>query len=218
MSTSNRRGTQSTVAEAQAGASLAWRAHPNYRFHKQNICAIILRMSTPVKISPTVARRLAITRQRLAGPRPSPDQEGFLDMLRDIGCLQLDPISAVARTNYLVPWSRLGVHDPAIQDELLFNDRSLFEYWAHAASIVLTEDFPIHGYMMHRYRTSDRPWVVRMREWMETNRDLFDHVMSAIRERGPVLSKDIEDIARGDWQSSGWTNGRNVSRMLDFLW
>ena len=43
-------------------------------------------MSTPVKISPTVARRLAITRQRLAGPRPSPDQEGFLDMLRDIGC------------------------------------------------------------------------------------------------------------------------------------
>jgi uncharacterized protein YcaQ len=176
------------------------------------------RMSTPIKVSPTVVRRLAVTRQRLAGPRPSPDETGLLEMVRDIGCVQIDPISAVARTNYLVPWSRLGVHDPAIQDELLFKHHSLFEYWAHAASIVLTEDYPIHSHMMHRYRTGDRPWAVRMRQWMDTNHELLDHVMSTIRERGPILSKDIEDKAHDGWQSTGWTGGRNVSRMLDFLW
>ena len=53
---------------------------------------------------------------------------------------------------------------------------------------------------------------------METNGELRDHVMETIRERGPVLSKDIEDKARDGWQSTGWTGGRNVSRMLDFLW
>jgi uncharacterized protein YcaQ len=175
-------------------------------------------MSKPIKVTPTTARRLAITRQRLAGPRPSPDEAGLLELVRDIGCVQIDPISAVARTNYLVPWSRLGLHDPAIQDKLLFKERALFEYWAHAASIVLTEDYPIHSYLMRRYQTGDRPWVIRMREWMEANRELCDHVMATVRERGPIMSKDIEDIARDDWQSTGWTGGRNVSRMLDFLW
>src|SRR5258707_889896 len=119
-------------------------------------------MSTPIKASPTAARRLAITRQRLAGARPSPDEAGLLETMRDIGCLQLDPISAVARSNYLVPWSRLGHHDLAIQDNLLFKERALFEYWAHAASIVLTEDYPIHSAMMRRYMLGDRPWAVRM--------------------------------------------------------
>lgn len=178
-------------------------------------------MKTPVHISPLAARRLAVTRQRLAGPRPSTDEAGLLEVVRDIGCLQLDPISAVARTNYLVPWSRLGVHDPAIQDNLLFKERALFEYWAHAASIVLTEDYPIHSAMMRRYHyymPSDHPRVVSIREWMKTNQELYDHVMSTIRERGPVLSKDIEDKAVDGWQSSGWNGGRNVSRMLDFLW
>ncbi len=175
-------------------------------------------MSTPIKISPTTARRLAITRQRLAGARPSPDEAGLLEMVRDIGCLQLDPISAVARTNYLVPWSRLGHHDPAIQDNLLFKEHALFEYWAHAASIVLTEDYPIHSSMMRRYMVGDRPWAVRMRAWMATNQELQDHVLDTIRERGPVLSKDIEDLAQSGWRSSGWTEGRNVNRMLDFLW
>jgi len=175
-------------------------------------------MSTHTKIPVAAARRLAITRQRLAGPRPSPDEESLLEVVRDIGCLQLDPISAVARTNYLVPWSRLGNHDMAIQDNMLFKDRSLFEYWAHAASIVLTEDYPIHSEMMRRYRTGDGSWAARMHAWMETNRDLMDHVLDAIRERGPVLSKDIEDIAQAGWRSSGWTEGRNVNRMLDFLW
>src|SRR6478609_2453269 len=102
-------------------------------------------MNTLVKVSPEVARRLAVTRQRLAGPRLSPDEAGMLEMVREIGCLQIDPISAVARTNYLVPWSRLGVYDPDIQDKLLFDDHAMFEYWAHAASIVLTEDYPIHS-------------------------------------------------------------------------
>src|SRR6478609_6884519 len=111
-------------------------------------------MSTSRKVTPEVARRIAVTRQRLAGPRPSPDEEGMIEVVRDIGCLQIDPISAVARTNYLVPWSRLGVYDPDIQDKLLFNDHALFEYWAHAASIVLTEDYPIHSALMRRYQAS----------------------------------------------------------------
>src|SRR5437660_181698 len=113
-------------------------------------------------ISLTTARRLAISRQRLAGPRPLPDAEGIMEEVRDLGCLQLDPISAVARSHLLVLWSRLGRYDPAHLDMLLWEERRLFEYWAHAASIVLTEDYPLHSRIMRNHATSDSSWAKRI--------------------------------------------------------
>jgi uncharacterized protein YcaQ len=59
-------------------------------------------------ISATTARRLAITRQRLAGPSSKPNADGILDVVRDLGCLQLDPISVVAPSHQLVVFSRVG--------------------------------------------------------------------------------------------------------------
>src|SRR6266545_5605645 len=94
-------------------------------------------------VSPTLVRRMAIARQRLAGPAQDPDRKGILEVIRDLGCLQLDPIRVVERSHLLVLWSRLGKFDPAELDTLLWEERQLFEYWAHRASIVLTEDYPI---------------------------------------------------------------------------
>ena len=90
--------------------------------------------ATPLTLTPTLARRLAISRQRLAGPPAPTTAPGLLDVVRDLGCLQLDPTNAVARSHLLVLWSRLGVYDPAMLDTLLWEERALFEYWAHAAS------------------------------------------------------------------------------------
>src|SRR5918999_2094526 len=99
-------------------------------------------------LSPETARRLAITRQMLAGPSPPATGAGLLELARRIRCIQLDPTNAVARTQLLVPYSRLGAYDPALLDRLLWHEKSLFHYWAHAASLVLTEDYPIHRRQM----------------------------------------------------------------------
>src|SRR6476661_9336077 len=122
--------------------------------------------TTPIArtLSPTEARRLAIARQQLAGPRPTPDAAGLLDVTREIGCLQLDPTSKVARSHLLVLWSRVGAYDPAQLDHLLWTERRLFEYWAHAASIVLTEDYPIHSYWMRQREGADTKWSRWVRE------------------------------------------------------
>ncbi len=142
----------------------------------------------------------------------------MLDLIRDLGCLQLDPTSAVARSHQLVLWSRLGPYDLADLDTLLWRDRSLFEYWAHAASIVMTEDYPVHRFMMRRFQTGESSWAKRVSEWLEKNAALRTAVLSQLREQGPLLSRQVEDISLQTWHSTGWTNDRNVSRMLDFLW
>ena len=103
---------------------------------------------TRVTITATQARRLAILKQRLAGPRPKPTPDGIVELIRDLGCVQIDAIRAVERTQYLVLWSRLGNYDPAHLDTALWEDKRLFEYLAHAASIVLTENFQIHSSQM----------------------------------------------------------------------
>ena len=172
----------------------------------------------PLTLTPTLARRLAISRQRLAGPPAPATAAGLLDVVRDLGCLQLDPTNAVARTHLLVLWSRVGVYDPAALDTLLWDERALFEYWAHAASLVLTEHFPVHAYMMRRHRKSGSPWSERITGWIETNAALRDHILDELRAHGPLPARTFEDRSVESWQSSGWTEGRNVGRMLDFLW
>ncbi len=169
-------------------------------------------------ISPVTARRLAITKQRLAGTRPAATPGGILEVVQDLRCLQLDPISAVARSHLLVLWSRLGGYDPADLDSLLWQERRLFEYWAHCASIVLTEDYQLHHAEMSRYGTGSSPSARRLHAWMTENAPLRDRILAEIERQGPLPSRHFEDEAVHDWPSRGWTGGRNVSRMLDYLW
>ncbi len=140
--------------------------------------------------------------------------------MRDLGCLQIDPISVVARSPLLVLWSRLGAYDPAHLDALLWRERKLFEYWAHCASIVLTEDYPIHHALMRHYVADDSPWSRRVRQWIKDNDTLRRAILTRIRRDGPLPARELAEdgIAPQAWVSTGWTSGRNVSRMLDFLW
>jgi uncharacterized protein YcaQ len=169
-------------------------------------------------LSLSLARRLAVSAQALAGECPPATPEGILNVARQLGCLQLDPISAVTRSHQIVVWSRVGHYDLAHLDTLLWRERSLFEYWAHAASIVLTEDYPIHRAMMLNYPPGETPWALRTRAWVEANDGLRQRILSEIREKGPLPSRHFEHEAMDNWVSTGWTNGRNVGQMIDHLW
>ncbi len=191
-----------------------------------------------IHLSTTLARRLAITRQHLAGAQPKPTPENILGVVRDLGCLQIDPINVVARSHQLVLFSRVGPYDMAHLDTLLWCERRLFEYWAHCASIVLTEDFPIHHALMRdylkanhqhfkadpskpaRFITSTSAWTNRARKWIRDNDKLRRTILSRLKREGALPSRAFAEdgIGTKHWVSTGWTAGRNVSRMLDFLW
>lgn len=169
-----------------------------------------------LSLTTSTARRLTLTAQRLAGPLPTAvTRNDLLQMVRALGCVQLDPLRTVERTHRLVLWSRVGAYSYSEFDALLWETRELFEYWAHCASIVLTEDYPFYSPMMRAY-----PWSDRTRAWIKENVALRRYILRAIKQRGPVLSRELEEAGLDPkaWVSTGWTSGRNISRMLDFLW
>ncbi|MCB0192544.1 MAG: YcaQ family DNA glycosylase [Anaerolineae bacterium] len=175
-------------------------------------------MSQSLTTTPTLARRLAIACQRLNNPKPAPTPDGIREVMQNLRCLQLDPIRAVERTQYLVLWSRLGPYDVKHLDTLLWEERSLFEYWAHAASIVLTEDYPLHQLRMRQFPLGGGTWNQRIRDWLAANESFRQHIIERLAEEGPLSSNKIDDLTVVPWESSGWNHNRNVGQMLSYMW
>jgi uncharacterized protein YcaQ len=129
-----------------------------------------------------------------------------LDAIRRMGVLQIDSISVVARSPYLVLWSRIGAYDPIWLDELLA-EGAIFEYWSHAACFV-----PIEDYGLYRRLMLDK--TDKTRVWMEAHPDALEHVLGHIRKEGPVRSAEF---ARTDGKAGGWWEWKPEKRALEHL-
>ncbi len=169
-------------------------------------------------ISLTTARQLAVASQQLSKPQKTPDSGAILAMIQQLGCLQIDPLNVVARSPLLVLWSRLGKYDVADLETLLWDDKHFWESWTHAASIVLTEDFPLHQSHMANYAAGDSNWEKRVRKWLKKNQPFRQYILEELAQRGPLLHTEMENRIVEPWPSSGWTNDRNVTIMLQFMW
>jgi uncharacterized protein YcaQ len=166
--------------------------------------------AAPLQLSIQRARELAIMGQQLDAKRP----RSILEVVRHQGFLQLDPTAAVAPTQQLVLWSRLGgSFDPAQLTHFLAQ-RKLFE---HRAYIWPIEDYPLLRARMDVWPDELGKYGRRIRTWLKDNAAFREHVLDALRTRGALRSRDIDDIAAKDWSSTGWTNKRNATQMLDWL-
>lgn len=160
-------------------------------------------------------RRLAVFRQYLTATQPA----SMLDLIRDLGCVQLDPIRAVERTHLLVLWSRLGNFDVAELARLRWQEKALFEYWAHAASMVLTEEYPVFNWGM-RQRQENQARKERYQKWFDGTpgfEELRQHILERLGQEGPLFSRDFDSQAKMNW-TSGWSSGRFINLLLDYLW
>lgn len=174
----------------------------------------------PLRVPPRAVRRLALRNQRLAGstPRRRPDEAALLETCRALRCLQLDPTSVVGRSHELVLFSRHGAFDVTRLERLAYGGRALFEYWAHEASLVLTEDLPLHRFEMRRWPVGGGAWVRRLLAWWDDNAPFRAHILARLDADGPLRAREIEDRSVRPWVSTGWTHARNVARMLDLMW
>ncbi len=176
---------------------------------------------TAISTSLECARRLAVTKQHLAGKLATGSaSEAILSVILDLGYVQMDPINVVAPSHVVVLWSRVGNFRLSDLDRLLWDEKKLFEHWAHAASIVLTEDYPLYYSMMRRYPESLSKswgaWKARARKWLPEHTELRKTILSELK-KGPLRLSEFESYVRTKRRADGWTSGSDVSTMLFHL-
>jgi uncharacterized protein YcaQ len=166
------------------------------------------------KISLQMARNVMLAAQ---GLDRLPDQPAVkadvLEAVRRMHLLQIDTIHVVARSPYLVLWSRLGDFEPEWLDELLA-EGALFEYWAHAACFLPIEDYPLY-----RRRMLDaidkKGWPIKWAvQWSQENPDIIQRVRAHLQENGAVRSADFENKNR---PSGGWWNWKEEKDALEAM-
>lgn len=139
-------------------------------------------------------------------------------MVRRLTCLQVDPTRAVERTERLVLWSRLGRYDTDLLRRLQEDRRTLVEYWAHEASLVLAEDWAIHQVLMRSWPPAGRRGYDSTREWLRANRDFRRSVLEQLRRSGPLPAAQIQGAMPVAYRSGGWNDGRSAGRLLELMW
>jgi uncharacterized protein YcaQ len=158
------------------------------------------------------ARRIAVRAQLLTGQRP-PD---LLTVVRQLTMLQLDPVSAVAPSADLVAWSRLGsAYEPKhLQGAVA--DRDLIELLAFLRP---AEDLALYRGEMAEWGGNGEAseWKVFRREWVAANDRCRLDILDRLRAEGPLPSRELPDTCDKPWESTGWTNNKNVTRLLDFM-
>lgn len=163
-----------------------------------------------ITISKEQARRYLVTYHRLAQPRKLAGKAGALEYIRQVNCVQYDPINVVGQNPHLVLQSRVRNYKPHMLDELLYKDRQLVDGFDKVMSIYPTEDWPL--FSGYRSRMGQRHLVASSTQKAVK---LLDWVREEVRTRGPISALELEDDTKMDW----WlTNSARAARIaLDIL-
>src|SRR6266487_2384980 len=158
------------------------------------------------RLTKAQARRIVVRAQLLDAPRPTE----LLTLVQRLTLLQIDPTAAIAPSADLVAWSRLGsAYQPAHLQRALEQERTLFELDALVR--------PMSDLGLHLAGAADWPRYERTRSWLRDNDRFRRDILDLLGSSGPLSSRDIPDTCVVAWSSTGWTNNRNVTQMLESL-
>lgn len=168
-------------------------------------------MSNQLSVSRDDVKRLSIYKQGLH-QRPAKNSQGELkQIIERIGLLQLDSISVVARSHYLVMLARAGLYNRSELDDLL-TDGFLVEQWAHAACQLPMAHYPYYYPVLQQKQLKESKHHIK--SLGDATEEIVQRVLDAIRENGAMSSKDFDSARKS---KGGWWNWKPAKIALEYL-
>lgn len=146
------------------------------------------------------ARRFLLAYQNLWPPRTLTGKNGVLDFIRHVNCIQFDPLDTAGRNPELILQSRVKDFTPTMLDELLYKDRMLLDGWDKQMAIYPIEDWP---YLRRRREAAKREF-----RSPEAVQEITPNIRSALEQRGPLSSIDLDHNKKVDWWWAPTSLGR----------
>ena len=173
------------------------------------------------KLSLAAARRIALAAQGFDSARPSTAvNAGHVRRTVDrLGLLQIDSVNVLARAHYLPLFSRLGRYDSTLLDRSAWGvpaKRTLFEFWAHEASLLQAATQPLLRWRMERAAANAGDGKGKLHQFRREKAAYIDEVRREIEDRGPLAASELSNggPGRGAWW--GWSDGKLALEWLFF--
>lgn len=163
------------------------------------------------------ARRVALAAQGFAARRPAGriDARHVRAIFARLGVVQIDSVNVLVRSQYLPLFSRLGPYPRKLLDAAAYGvrARTLFEYWAHEASLVELAHYPLLRWRMGRARNLEGTWG-NVATFARERPDFVEAVRAEIEARGPLAAGDL---VRPGSRSSAWWGWSEGKLALEYL-
>ncbi len=134
-------------------------------------------------------------------------------MLARTGLFQIDSVNVLARAHYLPMFTRLGAYPRTLLEDAAWGrPRSLFEYWAHEASLLPLDLHPLLRWRMAKADRGEAGWD-RLRDFAGPRRPEADAIARRIEADGPLAASDLEGAkGAGGWW--GWSDAKSALEWL----
>lgn len=146
------------------------------------------------RLSATEARGLALRAQLFGDDQ----RREPIQVLEELGAIQLDSVNTLARNHLLVPLARVGPYSLVQLQTAIYQHKRGFEYWGHEASWLPMAEFRYFLPRMERMRERTRGWWLRVRS---EHAELYPRVLDRVRDEGPLGAAAFADPreGRGSW-------------------
>ena len=130
------------------------------------------------------------------------------EVLHQLGAVQLDTISVLARSHELIPYARLGAVGREVVEQAYWGGgtgnehpagATSFEYWSHAACVLPIDMWPWFAVRRRAFRR-------RGVRWHDVPTKALSGVQRQLDDRGPLTSTDLGGAKKGgpwwDWSDT----------------
>jgi uncharacterized protein YcaQ len=152
-------------------------------------------------------RALALDAQRLLAANPGKGKKGALAVIDHLGYVQIDTLAVIARAHHHILQTRLPDYNESYLNGLMEKDRSVFEYWSHAASYLPMKDYRFSLPRKKLFAEGKSHWFAQDKKTMK-------HVLDRIRAEGPLQSKDFEYKRSGPGNWYEWKPAKKALEQL----